>query len=125
MTWIVAAEIHLASFDDKPPGSLALSRIAEAEVHDHSSIRWEQFAPRKPAHVPHQKTGIELIAFEAAANPTRAPVTERHDDRTQLFARCRQAILGVARRARHDADFLQLAQSLRQQRCRDSRHAAT
>ena len=122
---IVTAQVRAAIFDDEPPHTLAWPRIGKTELN-HDTAPARKFAElHKTPHVPHQKAGIELTGLQPAADPARTPVTERHHDRAQLLAGCRQPVFIGARAmdALDDADLLELAQPLREQRRRHARHA--
>ncbi|MNE63338.1 hypothetical protein D3C80_1586820 [compost metagenome] len=71
----------------------------------------------EPAHVPHEQARVELVVAQATADPARAPMPQRHDDRAQFLTRFGQAVLPdfANRRAMHHADLFQMAQPLRQQ----------
>ena len=90
---IIATQIRAAIFDDEPPQTLAWPRIGKAEL-DHDAAATPKFAKLDEApHIPHQETGIELARLQPAADPSCAPVAERHHDRAQLLTRGGEPVL--------------------------------
>ena len=124
---VVAAQVGAALVDHQPPAALAGPGVGEAEVdHDRAVLR-KLVELDEAADVPHQEADVELAALEPAADPARAPVAEGHHDRAQLLAGAGEVVLGAgaaAGDALDDADLLELAQPLREQRRRHARHAA-
>ena len=125
MPGIIAAQVRAAIFDDEPPHTLAWPRIGKAELNHDAALARKFVELHETPHVPHQKAGIELTGLQPAADPARTPVTERHHDRPQLLAGRGQPVFIGARAsdALDDADLLELAQPLREQRRRHAWHA--
>ena len=126
MPGIITAQICAAMFDDEPPHTLAWPGIRKTELNHDAALARKLVELRETPHVPHQETSIELIGLQPAADPPRTPVAERHHDRAQfLTGRSQPVFIGAAAaNTFNDADLLELAQPLCEQRRRHARHAA-
>ena len=92
----------------------------------HHGVRRALVQAHEAPDVPHQQPRVQLVIAQAAADPARAPVAQRHDDGTQLFARVGQGVFPdlAHRAAPHKTDLLQVPQALRQQAGGHARDAA-
>ena len=82
---IIATQIRAAIFYDEPPNALAWPRIGKAELDHDAATTWKFAKLDEAPHIPHQETGIELAGLQPAADPSCAPVAERHNDGAQLL----------------------------------------
>ena len=124
---VVPAQVDFPVFDHQPPFALTAPAVREAKLNDDPLSRREQFAMCKATDIPHEESGIELFALESTADPTCAPVPERHDEGPQFFSRGGHTVLGpgLGLHALDHTDFLELAESLRKQGRRHARYSAS
>src|SRR5687767_7259814 len=92
MPGIVAAQVCLTVLDHQPPAPLARARITEMEVNRHAAVTRKLIDMSEASNVPHQETGIELVAPESAADPACPPMADCQDDGTQFLPGRREPV---------------------------------